>query len=120
MINLTQEQYDNNVKLIEALHSGKYKQGTGRLRRDDTFCCLGVACDLIDPSGWNGNSYIEQNESISAYLAPNSIINKYGFNCGRGFDLNNHTLSSLNDNGKSFKEIADMLEQFLKKEVQIV
>jgi hypothetical protein len=37
---------------VEALRSGKYKQGTGQLRRLDedtgemTFCCLGVLCNL--------------------------------------------------------------------------
>lgn len=32
---------------VKALRSGKYKQGRGRLRmRENTFCCLGVLCDL--------------------------------------------------------------------------
>ena len=32
--------------LVAALRSGKYKQCTGALRKDDGFCCLGVACDV--------------------------------------------------------------------------
>lgn len=32
---------------IPALRSGKYKQGFGKLHINDTFCCLGVACDLL-------------------------------------------------------------------------
>lgn len=33
---------------VEALRSGKYKQGKNVLRSaDDCFCCLGVACDLF-------------------------------------------------------------------------
>lgn len=32
---------------IKALTSGKYTQGRGTLYRDDTFCCLGVLCDLF-------------------------------------------------------------------------
>ena len=32
---------------VEALRSGKYKQGKGRLRDGDTYCCLGVLCDLV-------------------------------------------------------------------------
>jgi hypothetical protein len=40
-------------KWIKALEKD-YKKGTSRLRIDDDhFCCLGVACDLIDPSRWN-------------------------------------------------------------------
>ena len=30
----------------QALESGEYKQGTGRLRNGDQFCCLGVLSDL--------------------------------------------------------------------------
>lgn len=42
------------AKWIEALRSGEYKQGYGALRDDDdTFCCLGVLCDVIDPDLWN-------------------------------------------------------------------
>jgi hypothetical protein len=29
---------------IGALRSGKYKQTTGALQKEDKFCCLGVAC----------------------------------------------------------------------------
>jgi hypothetical protein len=32
---------------VKALKSGKYKQGKGQLKNyDDTYCCLGVLCDL--------------------------------------------------------------------------
>lgn len=34
-------------KWLEALRSGDYQQGTGRLKTiDGKFCCLGVLCDL--------------------------------------------------------------------------
>jgi hypothetical protein len=34
-------------KWVEALRSGKYKRATHRLRaNEDSFCCLGVLCDL--------------------------------------------------------------------------
>lgn len=34
-------------KWIEALRSGRYKQGKLRLRdNDNNFCCLGVLCDI--------------------------------------------------------------------------
>ena len=43
---------------LAALRSGQYTKGRGTLRAvhiDGTseFCCLGVACDLIDPDGWH-------------------------------------------------------------------
>ena len=34
-------------KWVEALRSGKYKQGKSALKKDDSFCCLGVLCDII-------------------------------------------------------------------------
>lgn len=35
------------ARWIEALRSGNYSQGLSCLRRlDDTYCCLGVLCDL--------------------------------------------------------------------------
>lgn len=45
-----------NTKLFQewliALRSDQYEQGSGRLRRGDTYCCLGVLCDIVDPEGW--------------------------------------------------------------------
>ena len=41
---------------VTALRSGKYEQGAGNLMgEEDTFCCLGVLCNIFDPSGWDCN-----------------------------------------------------------------
>ncbi len=40
------------AKWIDALRSGKYEQGRGSLHPGDKYCCLGVICDVIDPTGW--------------------------------------------------------------------
>ncbi len=32
---------------IDALKSGEYKQGRGRLKDGGSYCCLGVLCDLF-------------------------------------------------------------------------
>lgn len=38
---------------LDALKSGNYQQGRFDLRPDaDHYCCLGVACDVIDPGDW--------------------------------------------------------------------
>ena len=39
---------------IEALRSGKYKKTQAMLRskKRNAFCCLGVLCDVYDPSKW--------------------------------------------------------------------
>jgi hypothetical protein len=41
------------AKWIKALESGKYKQGTQVLcnANDNTYCCLGVLCDLAAKAG---------------------------------------------------------------------
>ena len=44
------------ARWVEALRSGKYHQGTGRLRcqvpgQADRFCCLGVLCELLVEDG---------------------------------------------------------------------
>ncbi len=36
-----------------ALRSGDYEQGQFALKtNDDKFCCIGVLCDVIDPTLW--------------------------------------------------------------------
>lgn len=40
------------IKLwVDALRSGKFTQGRGRLYRRETYCCLGVACELAVQAG---------------------------------------------------------------------
>jgi hypothetical protein len=34
------------MRWVKALRSGKYKQGTGHLKRRSGYCCLGVLCEL--------------------------------------------------------------------------
>lgn len=36
---------------LSALRGGKYKQGQGKLRMDDKYCCLGVLCELAFDQG---------------------------------------------------------------------
>ena len=38
---------------IEALESGRYSQTHTRLRDEDGFCCLGLACDRYDAHEWH-------------------------------------------------------------------
>lgn len=40
------------LKWLEALESGRYRQATHRLRRGDSFCCLGVCYDLLGQGKW--------------------------------------------------------------------
>ena len=97
-------------KWIAALRSGKYKQGTGSLRKNDKFCCLGVLCDIVDSSKWElprseGTPIVY--DSRTSYL-PEKIKNNLNIEYRQQKDL-----AELNDEGKSFNEIADWIEENL-------
>jgi hypothetical protein len=91
-------------KWIEALRSGKYKQGRNYLRMGDSFCCLGVLCDVDDPSKWRANHFV----SARMYGDNLSCLPDY-------FPLSPRARASLmrmNDvQNKSFEEIADWIEE---------
>lgn len=41
------------IRWAEALESGRYPQGYGRLRTEDGYCCLGVLCDISRLGEWD-------------------------------------------------------------------
>jgi hypothetical protein len=96
---------------LKALESGKYKQGINKLHTiDDKFCCLGVACNLFSTSPptvfecITGKVYRYDGEFN--YL-PAEIVNKLKLHTNMGLDIaNNIHLTTLNDEGASFLEIA--------------
>lgn len=98
-------------KWIKALNSGKYAQGKGRLRQEDNFCCLGVLCDLYDEKGWkkwsDGYSYRGDSAVLPSAVSDWAGLINDNPNIGRG------SLSNLNDSGKTFKEIANLIEEYL-------
>lgn len=107
---------------VEALRSGKYKQGRRVLRNNsDEFCCLGVACDIYDSSGW-----IRRELDVFAYSLrasapmevktsslPELVRQYFGLETpdGDAVDHKHFALIHLNDNGSTFEEIADVLEK---------
>lgn len=112
------------VKWIAALRSGKYKQGRGRLRDGDAYCCLGVLCDISgmgewveDASGSTTSFRTITGESLGASV-PYMLAERAGF--GREFGKLPHELMKMNDNWhESFDEIANFLEStFITKEDQ--
>lgn len=100
------------TKWIEALRSGKYLQGTGCLRREETFCCLGVLCDVVDPAGWQHGAYCYNGQIRQASLPPN-LKGELGLHdddleisCGRFVIMNDMER-------RSFDFIADYVEKHL-------
>ena len=102
-------------KLIEALRSGEYEQTTKKLRRGNSFCCMGVACDIYQKETgkgeWHRDYFHADGFDSSAYSMPMKVARFFGFS-GSNPEVRGLTLSGWNDyKGKSFEEIADLLEK---------
>ena len=112
-------------KWIAALRSGEFKQGKDRLRTDDRFCCLGVACELAAREGiidkgkgermdsgltrYQYGSYeLYYGEGKYQYL-PRLVCDWLGLNTSEG-GYNQTSLTVLNDEGATFEEIAAVIE----------
>jgi hypothetical protein len=99
------------TKWVEALRSGRYKQGRGCLRSGDNYCCLGVLCDVSGVGQWGTKDYYSSDcysvgMDTACYALPVKIIQSEGLS-----DSTINTLCVLNDETKaSFAEIADYIE----------
>lgn len=100
---------DNIVKWCEALESGDYQQGRDVLKSHSGYCCLGVACNIINDK-W---SYNALEKKFSHELGRSGDYEDkwyYLSNEGRslfGLTIDDQTnLTRLNDQGSSFLEIA--------------
>lgn len=112
------------AKWVEALRSGKYKQGRLALRpTEDSFCCLGVLCDILGEK-WiaphedgNAEDHFSDAEGGTELLS-RYVMKKVGLaddNPLLQFGDTLATLSLLNDGSGSigpitFSEIADLIE----------
>ena len=105
---------ENAKRWVEELRSGRFEQTQHALRRDDAFCCLGVACEISGVGTWSGDLYTVGGRAEANYL-PKAVQSWLGLisQTGEGVaDCDGYiTLTELNDNGgKSFAEIADAIE----------
>ena len=116
---------NDNAKLwVKALRSGEYKQCTQFLHiagsDGDEFCCLGVACDLYIKEGnelevkrnpYDAPHTVRYNEITS--VLPREVRDWLGLRSEDGLynaPIQDRTLVGDNDNGKTFEEIADIIE----------
>lgn len=97
---------DLKQKWLEALRSGDYQQTKGTLKSSEGYCCLGVflsavvgeeppVYDYDEETGLQDEGPQELYDFCRDYL-PEEVFKK-GIN--------------MNDQGKSFSEIADMIEE---------
>lgn len=102
---------------VKALRSGKYKQTQLRLRNGDKFCALGVLCDLCDPTGWDTSSIKSCYRARGGMIAP-SVQEWSGIRSGFAEfkqDGKPNSIMKINDSGKSFTEIADVIEEYWER-----
>lgn len=103
---------------MDALRSGKYKQGDGQLKiKSDPYdvrhCCLGVLCEVAEAEGIP--FYFRSEDS---YL-PNEVMAWVGLKSRQahyrariaGENSEGGSLVSMNDTGSSFAEIAAFIEE---------
>lgn len=113
---MTKEEF--KAKWLEALRSGRYKQGQGFLRCGDEYCCLGVALDIINPKGWSRRNPEHQDSAIFVHEASQDTLSgKSDSFVDTGEvplnGLDQIDLANMNDDGLSFGEIANFIEKNL-------
>ena len=113
MMYTLEEQKQHRRELVKALRYGGYKQAQHSLRSGDSFCCLGVACDISGLGEWHHKSHKEIKYLNAFGILPKAVMEYYGFVASNGkIDSRyNRSLVHLNDKGTSFKKIANIIEK---------
>jgi hypothetical protein len=110
---------------LRALRSGKFKQTTGVLQNANGYCCLGVACELALKAGIITKKEEQpETKATPAYFTfgskPESLVLPEKVRLWLGLADNeghfttdgagvSESLTNLNDTGKTFEAIADII-----------
>lgn len=105
---------------LDALRSGRFKQGAGALNFGGRHCCLGVLCEVAGLKALPRSDGMGKGYDAREYIAPGSSTimrlwisdPKFADQIGLP-DAIASLAMRLNDDGKSFNEIADHLETAL-------
>jgi hypothetical protein len=108
-------------KWVRALLSGDYSQTEGTLRRGNTFCCLGVLCDLAEREGvvqrYTIGSHSRYGKDGVEGSLPTEVMEWAGLTKSDPdvpFRKIRSSLTNLNDNQElNFEQIADLIEKWL-------
>jgi hypothetical protein len=115
---------NDNAKLwVEALRSGKYRQGTGyltQIRDGQEFdCCLGVACKVAIENGvqFEPRQVVKRSAIMSSVQygpcggnLPWPVQRWLGVNTSMGLYQGGSLYGQNDSMGKTFAEIADIIE----------
>ena len=109
-------------KWLDALRSGRYLQGQGKLHYRDGitgehyYCCLGVLCEVLGiKSEVEESEYTTYSYDGNFDVLPKSVIAVSGLSTPTGLfvmDGKENELSALNDTRTSFENIADLIEVY--------
>lgn len=121
---------DTTIKAdwVDALRSGRYSQGQVMLnnKQQGTFCCLGVLCEMAVEAGVierdpdtvtfpsQSATYYGVKRDYSSSFLPEAVQEWAGINSVGEFINDTGSRDSLvdhNDNGKTFRQIADIIEK---------
>jgi len=87
---------------VKALRSGKFRQGHHQLRQGNAFCCLGVLCKVVKPHvEWNDMDEFQGEE----LMPPAHLLKDIGLSLRSA-----KSLAKMNDDGKTFEQIAKRIE----------
>jgi hypothetical protein len=101
---------------VAALRSGEYEQTTQNLRDYEGFCCLGVLCDIHrveqGTMDWDDDFDYGGDTDRRGDVLPLPVLLWAGMKNQSGTVGSDFSLVGLNDDdGKTFPEIADVIEQ---------
>lgn len=106
--------YSVMKKWVKALRSGKYEQGSMFLQCKNTYCCLGVLCDIAKKEKIKVNH--DNGELNGMTLGDQFKVKQWsGLKTNSGDYNSDVSLTSMNDDGKTFKEIATFIQKNYKK-----
>lgn len=108
------------------LRSGRFTQGWNALRSSqDEYCCLGVLCEIAVREGvipaamqpYRLRDYVygvssgdwHRNDRSNSVL-PHVVMEWAGISTGVGILANGSMLTTINDDGTSFADIADIID----------
>src|SRR6267378_4900821 len=102
------------MKWIKILRNGEFKQIKGALENESGNCCLGVLCNMALIEGICDFTRINV-ETINAFdnawvTLPCSVM-KWAEIKTTDASFNFESLADINDQGKSFSQIADIIEK---------
>lgn len=106
---------------IAALKSGDWEQGRQYLCKDGQYCCLGVVCEIYIREGIGELEVSVNTRGIKEYRdtknevtmksgLPNMVADWLGVKGMFGLTTDGRSLTIHNDDGKSFVEIANLVE----------